>query len=360
MRNILIFGPAYLDRVLRTDAPLIPGERFDGSLDGVTDGDGGAACLTDRSGFSIVLDGIDGTSRPLGEVRVDGLFGGESPFDNHTVGVVSDTDHLGGMGAGYARALGGTLISALGPVGDPIGDRVSALLAAQRIDHRPIHVADQTSDWSLIVSSREFGDKLAIGFRGCHSSVNNLGITQHAPPCDLLVVASLPNRLVAQALDCPARLRLVAPAMRNARDTSPALASLACRFDVLSLNRGEWEATADRASIREKTPIVIVTDGPDGCAVSFRNQDGETNTLNFPAFPRNHPPRDTNRAGEAFASSFVSILMDHGWTSGPSDPNLIREAATRGSAAAALVLDREDFGFGTDAEINAALERGSV
>ena len=77
----------------------------------------------------------------------------------------------------------------------------------------------------------------------------------------------------------------------------------------------------------------------------------------MPAFPRRQPPRDTNRAGESYAATLLSTLLDHGWdaASGVVDDALIRTAAQRASAAAALELDRVDFGFPSDAEIDAAL-----
>jgi ribokinase len=55
-------------------------------------------------------------------------------------------------------------------------------------------------------------------------------------------------------------------------------------------------------------------------------------------------------------------LLDQGWNgaSGVVDDDLIRAAATRASAAAALVLDRVEFGFPTAAEIDRALLAGCV
>lgn len=353
MRTTIVYGPAYLDRVLRIDGQLVPGKRFDGSVDGELSDEQGVSGIEDRTGRAIEFTGIDPASRPLGWVRIDGILGDFDLMQARSVRVISDTDDLGGMGAGYASALGGTLVSALGPVGDPVGDRISAMLATHGIEHRPIRVAGTVSDWSLIVSSGAHGDKLAIGFRGCHSAVSKLPIDPEGPVYDLLVVASLPNRLIAQALTQRARIRFLAPAMRNARDSNPTLASLAGRFDVMSLNRAEWDATADRETIRDRTPIVVVTDGPDGCTVSYKDEAGTPETITIPAFPRSSTPRDTNRAGEAFAATFVTTLLNRGWTPGPIRSELVTKAAIRGSIAASLVLDMEDFGFPTEAEIQA-------
>jgi sugar/nucleoside kinase (ribokinase family) len=358
MRTTVVYGPAYLDRVLRVNSPLVPGVRIDGSMDGILDSYETTPSLEDRAGCSIALVGLDNTLRPLPMVRVDGLFGGD-PLHGHTLQVIADIDDLGGMGSGYAKALNGTLISALGPEDDPIGNLVAALIAKHAIEHRPIRVADQTSDWSLIVSSGAFGDKLAIGFRGCHSSISTINSNSNSK-CDLLVVSSLPNRLILEALKHPAKVRLLAPAMRNAEDIEIPLILVAGQIDILSMNRQEWEAMPHRESLRAKTPIVVVTDGPYGCRVGFRSKSGTDETAKFPVFPRKLPPKDTNRAGEAFTSTFVTTLMDAGWTPGPCDLSLIQLAVTRGSAAAALVLDREEFGFASPKEIDEAIRRGCV
>ena len=82
--------------------------------------------------------------------------------------------------------------------------------------------------------------------------------------------------------------------------------------------------------------------------------------MKVPAFPRSHPPRDTNRAGEAYAATLLATLLDAGWRPGVAERTLVEVAATRASAAAALVLDRPDFGFPTPEEIDEALRAGRV
>ena len=358
MRRVLVYGPAYLDHVVRVDRPLLEGHTFDGSCDGRIDGRDPRPAIRDRSGREILLRGLrDSRSRPFGRVDVDAEFPGGLPSPVRTVDVMAETRDLGGMGAGYASAFGGELVSALGPEGDAIADRVAELLAEAGIAHRPIRVPDRGSDWTMIVSSGGFGDKLAIGFRGCHAAVDRIAIDQR--PSDLLVIAALPNRLIAQALEAPAAVRFLAPARRNMAGGDPPLASLAGRFDILSCNRGEWEAAEGRHTILEKTPIVVVTDGPAGCLIHHRSEEGSAK-MALPAFPRDAPPRDTNRAGEAFAGAFVTALIEAGWRPGPADSSLVRSAGLRGLAAAALVLDREDFGFPTAREIDLALRAGRV
>jgi ribokinase len=268
-------------------------------------------------------------------------------------------DDLGGMGAGFAAALGGQLISALGAENDPTSRAVADLLRQAGVRHRPIRVADRPADWTLLVTSAEYGDKLPVGFRGCHEAVGSLPT---GGPCDLRVVASLPNRLAAEALEAPgARVRSFAPAWRNVTEGGYPIARFARAIDILCCNRREWEAIEGPEELARHVSLLAITDGARGCSVRFRGEAGNAEEIALPAFPRRHPPRDTNRAGEAFAATLITILLAGGWTPRePADAGLVHAAAIRASAAAALVLDRERFGFPDDAEIEAALRAGSV
>ncbi len=269
-------------------------------------------------------------------------------------------DDLGGMGAGYAAALGGELHSALGPEDDPASRAVADLLARSGIAHRPIRVPDRPADWTLLITSAEHGDKLPIGFRGCHAALGSLADRAGAP-CDLRVVAALPNRLAAEVLRAPgAGVRFFAPAMRNMLDREVPIVSFA------EIDR--------RAQLQP--PRVGISGRPRGGGLAPRRAGDHRRALGEPGavhdaggrpgpgarrrVPAVAPPRDTNRAGEAYAAALVATLLDHGWTSGVVEEPLARLAAERASAAAALVLDRGDFGFPDPSEIDAALRAGRV
>jgi ribokinase len=221
-----------------------------------------------------------------------------------------------------------------------------------------MHVRNRAGEWTLLLTSGEFGDKLPIGFRALDG-----GVTDDSPtePCDLLVAASMTNRRAAAALGRPdARIRLFAPAIRNMTDLSPKISAFAKDIDILCCNRIEWETLADREEVAWRLSILAITDGPRGAEVRYTTQTGDAGLLNIPAFPRCEPPRDTNRAGEAFASTLVATLLDEGWSPGVTGDDLIRRAAERASGAAALVLDRVDFGFPTGGEIDDTLRKGVV
>jgi ribokinase len=365
--RVHVVGPAYLDRVLKVDAPLVSpaiGPPFDESVDGVLGTcEGSALDLVSPSGELIEITLPGDWPGPFGRIELSGelRFGA---MGRRVVRCLGWHDDLGGMGAGYAAALRGTLWSALGAEDDAITEAIQELLARYSIDHRPIRIADHAADWTLLVTSAEHGDKLAIGFRGCHAAVEPVTLENVvATPCDLRIAAALPNRLAALVLSARgARCRFFAPSMRNMLDRDHPVSSFASSIDVLSCNRREWDALADREEVAWRVSILVVTDGSAGSSVRFTTPQGEPGIVRLPAFPRSHPPRDTNRAGESFASCLVRTLLSEGWNpaSAVADEDLMRCAMLRASAAAALVLDRVDFGFPGDDEIDAALRDGSV
>jgi len=106
--------------------------------------------------------------------------------------------------------------------------------------------------------------------------------------------------------------------------------------------------------------ILAITDGPRGSCIRFTTTTGEPGMVTVPALPRVDPPRDTNRAGEAYAATLLATLLDAGWNPGVAEEELIHHAARRATAAAALVLDRVEFGFPDAAEIDAAMQAGRI
>jgi sugar/nucleoside kinase (ribokinase family) len=366
-RRVSVFGPAYLDRVLRIDQPIVAtgeGPPIDQSVEGEWKfGEGDGIHIVDPVGFVLDIDPPPDWPGPCGEIRLEhplrvGLTG------RRTVRAVAWSDDLGGMGAGYAAALNGSLHSALGPDSDPTSRAIAELLSRYGVAHQPMRVPDRAADWTLLVTSGAFGDKLPIGFRGCHSALDAGELVRRASiPCDLRVVAALPNHLVAPLLRAPAAgTRFFAPALRNMADREVPVAHFDDCVHILSCNRVEWETLEGHEAVGAQVPIVAVTDGPRGIDLRYTAPAGEPARTHLPAFPRARPPRDTNRAGEAFASTLVATLLDCGWSAASRviEPDLIRTAAERASIAAALVLDRLEFGFPSSAEIEDAYRIGCV
>ncbi len=141
----MVFGPAYLDRVLRVDRPLT--ERTRGpAIDQSVQGDAGftrgeTLALLDERGFHLEIEPPPGWQGPTGRIKIRGLSG-STAHERRAVRGLSWSDDLGGMGAGFALALNGTLISALGPQEDPISRKIVALLEQNGISHHAVRVPD--------------------------------------------------------------------------------------------------------------------------------------------------------------------------------------------------------------------------
>jgi sugar/nucleoside kinase (ribokinase family) len=360
-RRVQVFGPAYLDRVLLVDRPLAgPGEPpLDQSVDGAWTF-GAGLVFRDPHGSTLVVEPPTDWPGPCGTVALSTRLGDWPAGRTLSTRGLFWHDDLGGMGAGYASALGGVLVSALGSEDDPMSEAISAALRRAGVRHSPARVEGKTADWTLLVTSGPHGDKLPVGFRGCHAALGSLDAA--AEPCDLRVVSAFPNPMAAQTLRASgASVRFFAPAMRNMIDQELPVSRFAEWIDILCCNRREWESLEDREQVAWLVSILAVTDGPNGSLVRYTTPAGEAGRIEVPPFPRSSPPRDTNRAGEAFASTLVTTLLDGGWSVGNGvEESLVRLAGARASAAAALVLDRAQFGFPTPDEIDAALRAGRV
>lgn len=355
--RVRVFGPAYVDRVLRLDGPLAAGVTIDRSAEGrFEDGPSDSLAFTWDDGAIITKPMPEGWPGPSGRVR---LTAPGLTLTGTTVRAgLSWHDDLGGMGAGFAAALRGELRVVLGDQEHPTTRTGLSLLKVNNIESRPVFRPGRSSDWTLLVTSGPFGDKLAVGLRGALR--NAPAWPDEGDSVDLLLVASMTNRLAESASLGPAVLRVLAPSLRNMLDRDPPLAEFASRFQVLCCNREEWLACAERDIVAEGLDLLVITEGPRGSTLRFHGPSGSRVEVIAPAFPRANPPLDTNRAGEAFAATLLQTLWNEGWRGGGLDEDLARRAATHAAAAAALVLDRDRFGFPEAEEVDAALRAGVV
>jgi len=341
----LIFGPAYLDIVLTLDRPLLDGGPvLDQSLpaarllprnDGVVEVTGPAGdrlvfiLPPDRAKFAATCE----LCEPVLARAHPGLtVTGEYP-------VADAVRQLGGMGAGYAKALGGLLRM---PVGDDaVGREVLELLALHGIDAIPALLPDCPSDTSLLLQSPA-GDKLAVGVRRAMTrwqvQPEDHALAAQAPA---LVCCGAPNALLAavleQAPDIPV---MCAPALRNACDRAVPLAGLAGKIDYLTLNALEWAQLEDREILRRQAPVITVTEGAAGSRILLGERE-----IHIPAVPVSGPV-DANRAGETYGAAFFKAML----AACPDFPRglTVRKAERAGRLAAvqaAKQLAMRAFGF---------------
>ena len=312
-RPCLVFGPAYLDLVVETDRALAP-DLLDQSVpaarrlprtDDVLRVSGPAG---DRLDFHLPSDAR--TLAATYELCEPVLARLRGPATRETVTgdfpVVRFAQQLGGMGAGYAKALAGILRVPLGGSSahpDQVGEAVQHMLRELHIQAIPSFLPDSASDASLILLSPR-GDKLAIGVRAAmvrwHVEAQDRALAADA---GALVICGAPNAFMAELLaavpDIPV---MCAPAMRNIGDTACPLADLASGIHYLTLNALEWAHLAGKERLLSAVPVITVTDGPRGSRIYAQGEE-----LCVPAVPH-HGPTDVNRAGETYGATFFQML----------------------------------------------------
>ena len=122
------------------------------------------------------------------------------------------------------------------------------------------------------ITSGEFGDKLPIGFRGCHAGAGP-GRVRLPAPRGHATCASWPHCPTPWRRECSARraraCRFFAPAMRNVLDRDCPVSSFARSIDILSCNRqrvgnarrprrsrlASFDLDRDRRARRQRGPL---------------------------------------------------------------------------------------------------------
>ena len=347
----VIFGPAYLDTVIKVSGPVAPQltVTLDQSLPvkSITPDNSQQIKILSETGDCLAIDlpsnaPCSGAVYNLHEAILSRSCGtNASPL----IGTFPTEDcfqQLGGMRAGYAMAVDGLLRMPLG--NDALGDSVSAMLSGHGIASSPAKLSGHNSDATLLIQSNT-GDKLAIGMRDALLNWQPDEIDYIlATEAKYIIFCGAPNKFMANILsrDITAPV-MCAPSMRNIDDSVYPLADLAAMIDYLAMNALEWNHLHRREKIINTIPLISITDGPRGCDIYLRGK-----AYFFPALP--HPgPVDTNRAGETYASTiWKAILQNY-----PKFPNaeiseeLLNQAAALASRQAYRQLDITTFAFPT-------------
>lgn len=326
---ILIFGPAYLDVIIEVDGPLVPGDPtlfLDQSLPATqfVPADDGVLRLCGSNGdrliFPLPPEGQEaGGTCYLQEPVLARLLDPETLITvAGEYSVTRFTTQLGGMGAGYAKALNGTLRMPLGK--DAVGRRVLAELAQYEIKAVPSYLPDCSSDSSLVILSVR-GEKLAVGVREAmvrwQVTADDRTLVADA---SALVFCGAPNKFIAEVLSQRSGIPVMcAPALRNVCDQSMPLANLAVGIHYLTMNALEWENLAVRDQVRAQVPVITITEGPRGSKVLLHGEE-----VTIPPAPY-EGTADTNRAGETYGATFFTTLLNE-------HPDFIQRGITRETA----------------------------
>jgi sugar/nucleoside kinase (ribokinase family) len=298
----------------------------------------------------------------LGDLMLDVVVAPEHPLEHGTDVPGSLRFRTGGSAANVARAfarLGGGA-SFIGSVGsDAWGRRLAAALREDGVTARVVIAGQVTGRLAAVVDrggERSFVTERAAADLLRPDDVRAAWLRR----CGVLHVPaySLFHDPVARAAARGAELAHEASAMVSVDTASrgPLLAFgraaaweriAGLRPDLLFANRGEAVAlagtTSSRAAARllDLAPVVVVKDGPAGCAVAWRDATGVVAELDVAASPI--AAADTTGAGDAFAAGFLFALLGGGVATVPARPwsaAALRRAAMVGHRAAADLLRR--------------------
>ncbi|MEI6519163.1 MAG: PfkB family carbohydrate kinase [bacterium] len=350
--DTVIFGPAYLDTVIKVPGPIVPELPFplDQSLPvkPIFPDNSLTIRLTSEIGDYLVINlpvnspDIGGTYN-LREAILSRRCGKDCQPIINTIFADACFQQLGGMGAGYAKATGGLLRMPLGD--DSLGNRLCDILFSHGIVSKPAILPGHSSDSSLLIQSQT-GDKLAVGFRDAlinwQPGEDDITMAQGAK---YIIFCGVLNSSMIKILNCDITAPVMfAPAMRNIDDVDCPLADLANKIDYLAMNALEWSHLHRREEIINAIPLITITDGARGCDIYLRGKQ-----FFFPALP--HPGSvDTNRAGETYAATIWKAIFHYC----PSFPNaeiseeLLTHIANLARQQAHRQLDIIEFAFPPD------------
>ena len=278
----MVFGPAYLDRVLRVDRPLVDpalGPPLDQSVEGRWRFAGGRNLeLADPSGYTIEIELPAGWPGPFGRIE---LAAGDPRGGNWPAGCQrAELERRPGRHGGRLCRRPGRERSAAhsGPrTTRPAGGRGTAGPAGDRAlrdpGRRPSGRLDPARDQRR--AWRQAADRLSRLSCGARSRLVR-PLARLA--CDLRVVAG-----AAQPAGGPypvrpgARCRAVRPGdAEHARSRVSPVSSFAGSIDLLCCNRQEWETLDDREEVAWRVSILVVTDGPAGSLARFTTPHGRS------------------------------------------------------------------------------------
>lgn len=351
--STVVYGPAYLDCVVRIQEPLIANNSsvIDiGSSGFWTPGSSGTIKIIDTiTSGEIIIEGPEDLHLISGVYEVQRVL---PHCLKRNVTCTSIQEDLGGMGAGYAAAMGGMLVSCLSQKSDVVTEKILNRLDECKIAKQIVYCDHHNSDWTLLISSGEFGDKLPIGLRGCHDQVSfdELRDSRLNFQPSVVVIASLKNEIMIKLLQVYSRsIRLLAPAARNCRGQATHFGMLAGNCEILTLNETEWSFmdASHQSSWLDSESIIIITKAAAGAEVSWKSRVGTRLSHFEPVFPRRLPPTDTNRAGEAFGSAFLQSMLSLGWNGDylSITIEMIRESSRIAAVTAGLTINLAGFGF---------------
>jgi hypothetical protein len=350
--DTVIFGPAYLDLVIKLKVPIVPElpTPLDQSLPvkSIISDESRTIQLISDIGDNLIINFTAKHACINGKYHLnEGILSRRCGIDcqpiNKTIQADESFQQLGGMGAGYAKAFGGLLRMPLGD--DAVGSKLREILASHHIISKPALLSGHNSDTTVVIQSQT-GDKLAAGYRDAlaHWQCCDDDIAM-AKKAEYIIFCGASNSFMEKILFSGlSALVMCAPSMRNIDDADCPLADLANKIDYLAMNALEWSHLDRQNEIINAIPLITITDGARGSDIYLYGKQ-----YFFPALPH-HGPVDTNRAGETYASTIWKAIF-HYCPSFPKDKiseELLNRIAKLASQQAHRQLDIVEFAFPPD------------
>ncbi len=281
--------------------------------------------------------------------------GADAPPLRTEVSLLGTRLQLGGMGAGYALALDGRLVLPIGGAEDrpdQDGRTLCEMLDGCGIAYGPVFVPGAATDLTTLLWSSA-GDKLPVGRRSACYAVTAERLLEHTAPADVHIVTSLPCGTALRVARALSGWKMFTPSLRNVQEGG--LEEVAGAVDAMSMNRTEWGRRADGEALRTRCPLVVVTQGEQGAAVSFRDEAGQPRWTEVPAARPPGGVQDANHAGEAFTAGFLGGLLARMSVAqlrrGCYVESVVRGAAREGCLSAALELTIREMRFPERAQV---------
>jgi hypothetical protein len=221
----VVVGPAYVDEVVEVHGGLggPEGPRLDHSLTEANRSrltEPGVFLLVESPGGDRIRIESPGASEGIRLRKVEPRIAVREyagRIDSHAL-LMGTRRLAGGMGAGYALALGGRLIVPVGEGSDPGTRLLLGLLDGARVEHAAVNVPGAQAESTTLLQSSA-GDKLPIGRRSASRIVSARDLLVHVPAdAAITVIASLPSRTARQVARTAPGWKLFTPSMRNVRE----------------------------------------------------------------------------------------------------------------------------------------------
>jgi len=308
--DTLVFGPSYVDVVIYTDERILAHDiTLDQSLPTIKALDtktSNEIAVTCENGSMLTIDLPYSLASFSTNILCHDLE--NISFFNRKITPKSIISRLGGMGAGFAKALSAQLIYP--GADDELGSTVKSFLHEHGINAFQLDSTFKT-DCSIVILN-DFGEKLAFGTREQIGNMHkNKDIVTPLSKSKKAVFCGPNNDFTLNLLSKAAKSDLpkviLAPSKRNILEGNRTpFGKLAPYTHYLALNRSEWNmlSPTNQSAFMANCKLITITDGSREIELIYERNRAKI------APSKVTKVIDVTRAGETFASVMIQHLED--------------------------------------------------